>query len=167
MNRRQMLLGLLATGAATASGATIADGAEKHWLDSRSSQDIEQALRAVGGGETYRRFKREMASLARAGMKRAKRERRADNTVLWSGCVTDPLPGEIVARLREVKAERREISITSANSEFEWQGITIPVGSRVLVDARCTPYLGRFEIPAKGEIIDTPHKGRRVHIWPA
>jgi hypothetical protein len=165
MNRRKVLLGLLATVPATPGLASaVIDHVSGHWLDSVSSQDIESAVKQMpDGDEIWRQFRLSLGRLRRRSQARRRREQRTDNIVLWRGIVTDDLPTEITERLSEVKSARRDVLIAHVNAPFVWQGETLYPGSTVLVDSRLTSGIAG----ALGEVIETPHKGRRLHIWPA
>jgi len=160
LSRRQALHRMAFAGAGAVLSTETADAiaGEQHWLDSRSSQEIEEVLRETGA---WTEFRRRMSRRAKQAATRRRRETRADNTVIYRGPLTGPLP-ESHSRGRIVQASRREMIRSTVGPPGEtWQGYDLAHGTVVLVDARL-----RDGTAALAEIIDTP-RGRRVHVWPA
>lgn len=171
MNRREALLGVIAVSAtALSEDATDANG---HFLDSISSEDIERILREIDFN-LWKKFRNKIMALKLREKKRAKQEARGKNIILWRGLVTDDSLIRILGHDENAilqhdhhgtNARRREVESYHVIEPCNWQGIDIPVNTKVLLDARCLPFGVWEDKPFGGEILQTP-KGIRVHIWP-
>lgn len=102
-----------------------------------------------------------------AQQERRKTERatqQAANVTLWRGIITEQLPHATWRKVRRGSKSRTakpDIRIADLGIEATWQGIALPVGTRLLVDLSVAD-----EIGSVGEIVATPTHVR-VHIWRA